>query len=148
MLSYTKPRQKISLLEKNVAEVQAYVLFDNNDDQGWFLRLFTRDLFRHCKIAIRHRIDDEFEQYVLLNGTLGVLETQMVYSKEQLFSFDATIVEVSMKVDSKPMFTPWASCTELVKRVLCIRELMTITPYQLYVSLLNRHNGKLIKRGS
>lgn len=128
--------------------VDALVVFSDRADLMW-LRLLRRG-FRHCFVVVQ-----DGGQWIVCEPysnltVLGVLDQNdpAAWFRGQGFTVAATQMVAPV---ARPF--PWApyTCVEAVKRIIGLRDMAVLTPWQLYKSLTPKpqqeaRHGRVVRR--
>jgi hypothetical protein len=122
------------------------VVFSDHTDLWWLK--FLRRGFRHCYILIRFA-----DVWISVDALAHRTEITRIDGpdhfslKKWLEDEGETVVFCSTyKSEIKPLFPSNFNCVESVKRIIGLRKLFIVTPWQLY-QFITKHHEKELKNG-
>lgn len=118
-----------------------YVIFSRSRCKRWYMRLLDR-YFRHITL-LRRSDDGDYWIYIGTAGGNVWIDTFPYCPIREVFP-DDVIMEYRSVIHQKPTMRIWhLNCVEFVKSVIGVKNVLTITPFQLY-RYIKRH-GVLFK---
>ena len=117
-----------------------YVIFQGSDLKHWALNRLN-PYFKHVQIACK---SEGGYFWIVTNPMGGNIFNDIFPADDSIRSYfpDAVILETWSKPHPKPKARWWhINCVEIAKKMLGIRSVFVLTPYQLYKFIKGNKNG-------
>ena len=118
-----------------------WVIFHKSNSKHWIYK-YLDSFFQHVLVVSK---SEGGYFWIELNPRGGNIHTNIYPANKPIRYYynDSVIIETWSKAYNHPQFRFWhINCVEIVKKVLGIKDLFVLTPYQLYKKITGGKNGR------